>query len=138
MKIISKLIITSTLLISGALVSFGADVDPATADAPATTRLSDIRTRLSDMKAKLNDSEYREALGAMTVEQLVDKLKSRENLMKFVNNIKAKNPEAAAKIEKFLEDNKNTELRNLNKDQLKAALKDIVPAFKKTGTDAKP
>lgn len=131
MKMISKLMTTSALLIAGALVSFGADMN-----APATTKLADVKAKAANVMAKLADSDYMDALKSMTVEDFVRKVKDREGLMKFINNAKEKNPAAAKKIEDFLNKNKDKELKDLDKEKLKEALGDVVTALKAKRAEA--
>lgn len=126
MKMISKLMTTSALLLAGALVSFGADMDAKDMKTTAPA------TKMADMK--LNDSDYKEIIGSMTVEQFVDKLKTNDRFMKFAKiaeqKLEQNNPKAAKEVKDFVEKNKNTKLKDLDKEKLKAAFKEVVPTFK--------
>lgn len=139
MKMITKLMTTSTLLIAGALVSFGADMNTTTANAKARAadakakvadtkaRVAEKRADMAEKKAMVSDSEYRDLIGQKTVGEFVkavnERLKTNDRLNNFVMMVKERNPELAKKVEDFVKNNKDTKLSD---PKIKEAFEKIV------------
>jgi ElaB/YqjD/DUF883 family membrane-anchored ribosome-binding protein len=123
MKNIKKLMTTIALLLIGALGCMGAT------DANDTKNLTDeTNAQLGGSGIKVG--EYMKILQSKTVEELVDNLKTKERFMKFAKMVQENNPQFAKKVEDFIKENKDKELKDIDKAKLKEAFKDLIPTFK--------
>lgn len=116
MKILSKLITTSMLLLIGALVSFG---------------------------ASLSEEEYNDLIRSTNAQELVEKLQTKERFNQFAKMAGEKNPEMAPQIQHYVEDHKGKHLKNLDRGQLQAVFQGAVPFSNEIpsadrGTKSKP
>lgn len=129
---------TITLLITGALVSFGAaDMNsptPASRNDNMKQKATNMRERSADIKEKLSDKDFRDVYGSVTVEdfekKVTDKIQTSPRLQAFVNRVKLNNPELAKEIKTFLDANKDKQLKDLDQTKLRVFLKQIWSAIK--------
>ncbi len=139
MKTISKLLTTCTLLISGALVSFGAaDMNtptPASKNADMKAKAANMRDKAADMKkSDISEKDYKDTLRSMDVEDFEKnvkaKIKTSPRLQAFVDRVKLNNKTLAKEIKTFLDANKDKQLKDLDQTKLKDFLKQIWGAIK--------
>lgn len=142
-----KLMIVGVILVAGLLESLGMGVDKALND-QFTANLKwakkvgkekkQMREEQRELGEDLTDAQFREIVGSLTVEELMEKIQERikthEGLKAFIGHMSPEKPLEVAVLREFLDDNEDTRISEFNEAQrkeFKTLLSEIFPAMKR-------